>query len=129
MRLRRRGRFEEIDSDPGRIGRGGWGLRSSQPDPEQQAATGELHRALEAALDTLPEYYRSVLVLREIEGMSTKETAECLDLTVTTVKIRLHRAKASLRKALLQQAGPAGAYAFMGERCDRMVAVILARIR
>ena len=50
-------------------------MASEQPTPEHQAYAGELHRLLEAAVDTLPETYRLVFMLRDVEGMSTRETA------------------------------------------------------
>jgi RNA polymerase sigma-70 factor (ECF subfamily) len=53
---------------------------------------------LEAAVDRLPETYRSVFMLREVEEMSTAETTECLDLSEEAVKVRLHRARSLLRK-------------------------------
>src|SRR3954453_14093458 len=55
-------------------------LRSQQPDPERQAYAQELRRVLESAVDALPDVYRAVFVLRDIEGMSTAETAEGLGL-------------------------------------------------
>jgi len=104
---------------------------SSWPDPEQQALTGELRRLLESAVDGLPPRYRSVFVLREVEGLSTGETADCLDLTSETVKTRLLRARALLREQLLARAGVATPEAFSLHlaRCDRVVAAVLARLR
>ena len=52
------------------------------------------------ALDQLPEILRLVFVLRDVEGMSTEETAEILDITIPTVKTRLHRARLALREAI-----------------------------
>ena len=70
-------------------------------------------------------------MLRSIEDMSTEETAECLDLSTDVVKTRLHRARGLLRRELLARAGTsvAALYAFAGERCDRIVAGVLARMR
>jgi RNA polymerase sigma-70 factor, ECF subfamily len=98
--------------------------------PEAQAMRGELGRALRAAVDTLPETYRSVFVLREVEQLSTSETAQCLDLSEEAVKTRLHRSRALLRRELESQLGPAiaDAYAFLGSRCDRVVQRVLDRI-
>ena len=100
------------------------------PDPEQAALTGEMRKVLERAIEALPETYRSVFVLREIEDLSTAETAECLDLTEETVKTRLHRARALLKRDILARAGASAsaAFPFLGARCDRMVAAVLARI-
>ncbi len=98
------------------------------PDPEQQAWAGELRGLLEAALDALPPLYRSVVMLREVEGLSTEETAECLNVTVETVKTRLHRARGLLRQLLSERAGLAArdAFPFPAPRCDRIVARVMA---
>src|SRR6478609_8653964 len=62
--------------------------------PEAQAIRAQLGRMLEAAVDELPEAYRSVFVLREVEQLNTSETAECLGLSEEAVKTRLHRSRA-----------------------------------
>ena len=71
---------------------------SDQPDPERLAASGELRRLLEAAVDALPEEFRAVFVLREVEGLSTAETAACLAIRPETAKTRLHRARRMLQE-------------------------------
>ena len=85
---------------------------------------------LETAIDALPPTYRSVFMLREVEGLNTVETAECLSLSEETVKVRLHRARSLLRKEIYTQTGAASAAAFqfLGARCDRMVAVVFEKI-
>jgi RNA polymerase sigma-70 factor (ECF subfamily) len=105
-------------------------IQSRQPDPERQAYAGELHRVLEAAVDTLPENYRAVFMLRDIEGMSTAETAEGLGLGDEAVKTRLHRARAMVRRAVAARIGAvaAGAFQFPATRCDRVVAAVLERL-
>jgi RNA polymerase sigma-70 factor, ECF subfamily len=103
---------------------------SSEASPEQQATTAEVKVLLESAILALPEGYRSVLMMRDIEELSTAETAESLDLTEENVKVRLHRARALLRKELYARAGESRStvFPFMGERCDRVVKVVLLRI-
>ena len=76
------------------------GPASDQPDPERLAASGELRRLLEGAVDALPEEFRTVFVLREVEGMSTTETAAYLAIRSETVKTRLHRARRQLQEHL-----------------------------
>jgi RNA polymerase sigma-70 factor, ECF subfamily len=68
--------------------------------PDEQLQSGELKEHIQAALDTLPEILRVVFVLRDVEGMSTEETADILAITIPTVKTRLHRARLALREAI-----------------------------
>jgi RNA polymerase sigma-70 factor (ECF subfamily) len=105
-------------------------VTSPQADPERQAYAGELHRVLEEAVDALPEAYRAVFMLRDIEGLSTSETGEGLGLGEEAVKTRLHRARAMIRRSVSSRIGEAGAAAFQfhAPRCDRVVAAVLARI-
>lgn len=72
-------------------------LAARGPQPDELAATADLAARSEAALATLPEDARAVVVLRDIEGLSTKEVAELLGVTETVVKVRLHRAHTRLR--------------------------------
>jgi len=105
-------------------------MKSPLPDPERQAYGQELSRVLEAAIDTLPETYRTVFMLRDIEGLSTGETCDDLGLGEEVVKTRLHRARAMIRNAVTARVGAAAAAAFQfhAPRCDRIVTAVLARI-
>jgi len=98
--------------------------------PESQAIRSQLQQMLRAAVDALPETYRSVFMLREVERLSTTETAECLGLSEEAVKTRLHRSRALLRRELEASIGPTmtEAYSFLGARCDRTVEQVLRRI-
>jgi RNA polymerase sigma-70 factor (ECF subfamily) len=80
-------------------------------------------------VDALPASLRVVLVLRAVEGLDTKETAECLGLTEASVKVRLHRAREVLQKRMTRDLVDElqSVYSFDGERCDRMVRGVLAR--
>jgi RNA polymerase sigma-70 factor (ECF subfamily) len=100
------------------------------PGPEKELENRELHAVLREAVEILPDPLRSVFCLREIEGLSTEETAEALGLTVENVRVRLHRAKRSLREKLDQRIGQEvrRLYLFDGARCDRMVEGVFARI-
>jgi RNA polymerase sigma-70 factor (ECF subfamily) len=77
-------------------------------DPAHAALTAELHGQLERALAALPESLRVVFVLREIERLSTDETAAALDLGESAVKVRLHRARLRLRELLAGYLGTEG---------------------
>lgn len=68
--------------------------------PDQQLMRGELNRHIETALRALPEIYRPVVMLRDVEGLSTAEAADILDLSQDVVKQRLHRGRLALRKEL-----------------------------
>jgi RNA polymerase sigma-70 factor (ECF subfamily) len=105
-------------------------LIAPQPDPERQAYGAELAHVLESAVDALPEAYRIVFALRDVEGLSTSETAAGLSLGEEAVKTRLHRARAMLRRTLSEQFGAVSAQAFQfhAPRCDRVVSAVLAKI-
>jgi RNA polymerase sigma-70 factor, ECF subfamily len=99
-------------------------------DPEHAMYGHELKVVLESLIEQLPEQFRVVFVMREVEGLSTAETAACLEINEETVKTRLHRAKRLLKERLDRQLGPAaeGVYAFHLSRCDRVVAGVMAAI-
>ena len=107
--------------------------RKSHPDdntntPEENMIQRDLQRLLEKAVDQLPPKYRSVYMMREVEQISTKETAECLDISRSNVKVRLHRAKQKVRKQLEQQVENTDIFDFRGQRCDRMVYQVMQKI-
>lgn len=106
-----------------------------EPASPEEGAEGSLYGAeirtlLEDAVGSLPETYRTVFVLRQLEELSTAETAETLEISEEAVKVRLHRARVALQRELLERAGPGirQAFPFLGARCDRMVAKVMARI-
>jgi RNA polymerase sigma-70 factor (ECF subfamily) len=68
--------------------------------PDRQILQSEMKQVLDRAISALPENYRSVLLLRDVEELSTLETAQILDLTEDVVKTRLHRARLAVRKEL-----------------------------
>ncbi len=105
-------------------------IRSNTPDPEQEAMTAELQQFLEREIMSLPEHYRTVLMLRQVEGLSTEETAECLGVSTDVVKTRLRRARVMLREAMLERAGFTfdRLFAFQAPRCDRVVAAVMSQI-
>ncbi|MGB6392809.1 MAG: RNA polymerase sigma factor [Candidatus Acidiferrales bacterium] len=127
LRLRdRTQQFDSADSD----GEISMNMVETSLDPEQSASTAELGDLLEAALLGLPLQYRAVLILRDVEEMSTIETAAALDLTEENVKVRLHRGRAMLRSWLFDRVGAnaKNAFPFMGARCDRVVHAVFARL-
>src|SRR5688572_3785566 len=127
-RVRRRGRYEALDDELSNVEP----FMSSNPaqNPERQAFAGELRGLLEWAIDALPDGMREVFVLREVEGLSTSEVAECLGVSDDVVKTRLSRGRAMLRRLLMERTGATApeAFRFYRPRCDRVVAQVLARI-
>jgi len=99
-------------------------------DPERTMAQRQILELVERATDSLPDVYRSVFVARVIEGLSIEETAELLGVRPETVKTRLHRARALVRKALDDQIGPVllDAFPFAGRRCDRLTSAVMRRL-
>lgn len=126
-RLRRRNRFAvfEEEEETGELH-----AASSGPDPEEALSQSELRRVLEDSILQLPARYRTVVMLRDIEEMSTAETAAALGISEQNVKVRLHRAHALARKMLLNRVGACAnaAFPFMNSRCDRVVASVFARL-
>ncbi len=129
-RKRRRGRMDELDA----LSSNGDHMavfKSSTPTPEAGTAHAEARKLLEEAISHLPETYRSVVMLREVEEMSVAETAESLGVSDAVVKTRLHRAHAMLRKELYARAKGRAAdlYQFHAVRCDRVVKGVFERIK
>jgi RNA polymerase sigma-70 factor (ECF subfamily) len=129
-RRRRRGRWEELEAvqknqDSTPI------LKSSMPDPEAQTAQAQARQLLQAAIEALPDDYRTVVIMRDVEEMNVAETASSLEVSEALVKTRLHRAHAMLRKELYTRAQGrvTDLYPFLGARCDRMVKSVFERIR
>jgi RNA polymerase sigma-70 factor, ECF subfamily len=101
-----------------------------QSDPEAAAARAEVRRQLEQAVDQLPNPFRVVFMLRDIEEMSVEETASHLGLRPETVKTRLHRARRLLRKSLHTTLSStlADVFPFAGARCARITEAVLERL-
>jgi len=81
-------------------------------------------------MDELPEIFRPVFIARAIEGMSVDETAKLLDIKPETVRSRLYRARALLRKNIDNRIGPVllDAFPFAGWRCARLTTAVLKRL-
>ncbi|RWM06555.1 MAG: RNA polymerase sigma factor [Mesorhizobium sp.] len=99
-------------------------------DPERTMAQRQILGLVERATDSLPDVYRTVFVARVIEGLSIEETAEVLGIRPETVKTRLHRARALVRKALDDEIGPVllDAFPFAGRRCERLTQAVMRRV-
>lgn len=134
-RLRKRSRVVSLD-DYVKNGESGVGHRNVEsmstemPDPERLAASSELRHMLETAIDGLPDDFRTVFILRAVEGMNVIETAQCLAIRPETVKTRFHRARRLLQTDLGAKfdALMPSTFAFGGKHCDRIVASVLAQL-
>jgi RNA polymerase sigma-70 factor (ECF subfamily) len=127
-RVRRQGRYQTFDEELSIVEP----FMPSNPsdNPERQAFASELRGLLEWAIDALPNGMREVFVLREVEGLSTSEVAECLGVSEDVVKTRLSRGRAALRRLLMERTGATApeAFRFYRPRCDRVVANVLKTI-
>jgi RNA polymerase sigma-70 factor (ECF subfamily) len=125
-RARRERRFEPLEEESLET------LMPASPslDPERQAFGRELGALIESAVDALGDGYRETFMLRQVEGLSTAETAEVLGVSEDVVKTRFSRARLSLQQRLLDRVDDAASTAFrFGQaRCDRVVAAVLERI-
>jgi RNA polymerase sigma-70 factor (ECF subfamily) len=133
-RLRRRRTMVDMDEiEAAQAGRGqvlAFPAAGLSADPEADAARAQMRRLLEAAMDELPEAFRTVFIMRDVEECSIEETAANLGLRPETVKTRLHRARRQLRKALDEKlaASLGSAFPFLGARCRGVTERVLARM-
>lgn len=135
MRQRKSVRRAEViqlgaDSDP-------YWQEAHQADPDMQSGSPEkalmrteMRRVLEREIDSLPDAFRTVFVLRAIEEVPTEEIAMLLDIPEATVRTRYFRARSMLREALAREIDFATeeAFSFDGERCNRIVDRVMARL-
>ncbi|MEP7382959.1 MAG: sigma-70 family RNA polymerase sigma factor [Gemmatimonadota bacterium] len=121
--LRRAGRLVEFDDTMPTVD-------SKAASPAQQVANRELGKLLEEAVDALPDIYRTAVMLRDVEGLSTSETAACLGITERSAKTRLHRARVLLRNHLSVRAHTAlpATFQFATARRDALSTAVSARI-
>jgi RNA polymerase sigma-70 factor (ECF subfamily) len=103
---------------------------SAEPMPDVMVARAQLRLLIETSVGELPDDFRSVFVLREVEGMSVEETAEVLGIPAATVKTRLHRARRKLQQALAPEMKDAfsGSFPFAGPDCAAMTERVLSAL-
>jgi RNA polymerase sigma-70 factor, ECF subfamily len=117
--IKRRGKRAEVEvhledyvptfkSDGHREGDRAMLLADWSGTPERELLSGEAREILEEGLALLPDHYRAILVLRDVEELSNEEVAEALGESVASVKSRLHRARMALREVLTRRLGPGG---------------------
>jgi RNA polymerase sigma-70 factor, ECF subfamily len=130
-RKRRRGRLEGLEIVQTTEDRMATPESPSVADPETRAAQLQVRQLLEEAIGGLPEDYRTIIIMRDVEEMDVAETAASLGVREGVVKTRLHRARAMLRKELYarSQGRVTDLYPFHAPRCDRVVQAVFERIR
>ncbi|MBI2320038.1 MAG: RNA polymerase sigma factor [Betaproteobacteria bacterium] len=98
--------------------------------PERAADRAQVRKLIEARIDMLPEAFRTVFMLRGVEEFTVEETAAALDIPEATVRTRFFRARSLMREGLSRDLDLAyeDAFAFAGERCDRIVAGVMAKL-
>lgn len=129
-RVREKKRITEVETIPDTEKEAMQSLQSPNPDPEHQASNSEVRRLLEQEIEALPDDYRTICILRDVEEINSSEVAEILNITPANVNVRLHRAHALLRKRLFLRAGAQTheAFLFHAPRCDRVVKAVFSKL-
>jgi RNA polymerase sigma factor (sigma-70 family) len=124
LRIKKRKHFLEMKEEIIDQGR----QNSNRQNAASALINTELKKTLEQAIQNLPEKYRTVFILRELENMSVSETKECLSISEVNVKVRLNRAKSMLRNSLSDLYRSGDIFEFHLSRCDRMVENVMKQI-
>ena len=127
--LRRRRRRRQAQRSAGAIPEART-ASTEQSDGTGAASRRETSIMLTESLDTLPPELRSVVMLRLVQGLSTRETTECLRLSEASVRIRLHRGRRMLFEAVQRRVVPelSQQFTFGSQRCDRVVEAVFRRL-
>jgi RNA polymerase sigma-70 factor (ECF subfamily) len=130
MRRRERGDTVSLDDIGDEAVMPADAANAEPPTAEQFVEAAHARALLEHAIDALPENFRMVFVLRVVEGLDVRETAECLELNANTVRTRLFRAQRQLRGDLTRRLRGESSeiFDFGAERCDRVVERVLERL-
>lgn len=124
LRTRKRFTMENIDEGGTRVTYESFTVPPSDPFKAQ-----DIKAVIEQALQTLPRTHRAVYVLREVQRLSTAETARCLGLTRANVKVSLHRAREGLKCALMRSAAGVELFDYPACFCDPMTARVMQAVR
>lgn len=100
----------------------------NQMNPERRIIRNEAKRLLENAIDSLDLKYKTVYVMREVEGMTIQEISLCLKLSVANVKVRIHRAKNMLKDKLYEISSDGDIFEFGYSRCDRVTENVMRKM-
>ncbi|MBV6640545.1 MAG: RNA polymerase sigma factor [Cyclobacteriaceae bacterium] len=99
-----------------------------QLNPLEKMTLTETRYLLEATIDRLEVRYRTVYIMKEVEEMSLKEIAASLDISISNVKIRLHRSREMIKETLYEMSNDAEIFEFGSSRCDRVTEQVLKRV-
>jgi len=99
------------------------------PPASDRLSAADLKVLLEGAIQSLPRLHRTVYVLREVQHLSTAETAACLGLTTSNVKVCLHRAREALKTELLKTAAGVELFSYPAQYCDPLTARVMQAIK
>ncbi len=99
-----------------------------QPGPAHKMMRKEAKEILEKAIDNLDDKYRSIYIMREVEEMSIAEIADCMNLSISNVKVRLHRAKNMIKENLYELSYTNELFEFGFSKCDNLVERVLNSI-
>ena len=97
-------------------------------NPEKNIINKELVALIERSIDQLPDKYRTIYMLKEVEGLENEEIASCLSISSTNVKVRLHRAKELLKETIYELSTDTEPFEFGKSKCDRLIDIIMKRI-
>jgi len=103
-------------------------IPDKQMNPEKKFIHQEAQQMLEHAIDALPEKYRVVYILKEIEGLTNEEVEKTVGITESNIKVRLHRAKLLLKDSLYKLSLPSQVFEFRNNRCDEIVKFVMEAI-
>lgn len=101
---------------------------NNQLNPEKRIIREEAKQLLENVIDSLATKYKTVYILREVEEMSIREISECLDISVSNVKVRIHRARFLLKEKLFKITQNKAVFEFGFSRCDRITENVMRLI-
>lgn len=97
-------------------------------NPEKAIIRKEAKQLLERAIDKLPEKYRIIYMLKEVEGLTNTQIQDALDISESNIKVRLHRAKRLLQESLFELTAGGEVFEFGNSRCDALVSAVMSRI-
>lgn len=127
LRLKKRKRLKHFDEDI--VSSQHFQMKTTDMQtPAAKTINSELKQILEKAIRELPAKYKTVFIMREIEGLNTEETKNCLQISEVNVKVRLNRAKMLLKTSLGAYYKKEEILHFHLNRCDRMVLQVMNSI-